>query len=160
MVSCRKTKRYRTAKPKQARQRRCSGNHARDVKCGARRNLIAAFNTKAFGKNCTSRGRMTQAGVKIGCAFVLLPVWAAIAQAAAPADATKNYPQRPVRIVVNVTAGGGVDALARIAGLHYTQLWGQPFVVDNRVGAGGSIGVELVTKAAPDGYTLLVTSSV
>jgi tripartite-type tricarboxylate transporter receptor subunit TctC len=69
------------------------------------------------------------------------------------------YPQRPVRIVVNVTAGGGVDALARIAAQHYTQIWGQPFVVDNRVGAGGSIGVELVTKAAPDGYTLLVTSS-
>ncbi|HEV7821007.1 MAG TPA: tripartite tricarboxylate transporter substrate binding protein [Burkholderiales bacterium] len=69
------------------------------------------------------------------------------------------YPQRPVRIVVNVTAGGGVDALARIAGQHFTQVWGQPFVVDNRVGAGGSIGVELVTKAAPDGYTLLVTSS-
>src|SRR3982751_6303408 len=69
------------------------------------------------------------------------------------------YPQRPVRIVVNVTAGGGVDAVARIAAQHYTQLWGQPFVIDNRVGAGGSIGVELVTKAAPDGYTLLVTSS-
>ena len=69
------------------------------------------------------------------------------------------YPQRPVRIVVNVTAGGGVDAVARIAAQHYTQIWGPPFVVDNRVGAGGSIGVELVTKAAPDGYTLLVTSS-
>ncbi len=69
------------------------------------------------------------------------------------------YPQRPVRIVVNVTAGGGGDAVARIAAQHYTQIWGQPFVVDNRVGAGGSIGVELVTKAAPDGYTLLVTSS-
>jgi tripartite-type tricarboxylate transporter receptor subunit TctC len=81
---------------------------------------------------------------------VSLPVSYAHAQA---------YPQRPVRIVVNVTAGGGVDALARIAAQHYTQVWGQPFVVDNRVGAGGSIGVELVTKAAPDGYTLLVTSS-
>ena len=51
------------------------------------------------------------------------------------------YPQRPVRIVVNVTAGGGVDAVARIAAQHYTQIWGPPFVVDNRVGAGGSIGV-------------------
>ena len=71
----------------------------------------------------------------------------------------QTYPQRPVRIVVNVTAGGGVDALARIAAQHYTQVWGQPFIVDNRVGAGGSIGVELVAKAASDGYTLLVTSS-
>ena len=76
----------------------------------------------------------------------------------APANA-QAYPQRPVRIIVNVTAGGGVDALARIAAQHYTQVWGQPFVVDNRAGAGGSIGVELVAKAAPDGYTLLVTSS-
>jgi tripartite-type tricarboxylate transporter receptor subunit TctC len=71
----------------------------------------------------------------------------------------QTYPQRPVRIIVNVTAGGGVDALARIAAQHYNQVWGQPFVVDNRTGGGGSIGVETVAKAAPDGYTLLVTSS-
>ena len=76
------------------------------------------------------------------------------AQAAAQA-----YPQKPVRIIVNVSAGGGVDALARIVAAHYSTLWGQPFVVDNRTGAGGSIGVELVAKAAPDGYTLLVSSS-
>jgi tripartite-type tricarboxylate transporter receptor subunit TctC len=70
----------------------------------------------------------------------------------------QNYPQRPVRIIVNVTAGGGVDAIARIAAQHYTVVWGQPFVVDNRTGAGGNIGVEMVVKAAPDGYTLLVSS--
>ncbi len=69
------------------------------------------------------------------------------------------YPQRPVRIIVNVTAGGGVDILARIVAAHYSALWGQPFVVDNRSGAGGSIGNELVAKAAPDGHTLLVSSS-
>jgi tripartite-type tricarboxylate transporter receptor subunit TctC len=84
-----------------------------------------------------------------------LPVLALVC---APALA-QPYPQRPVRIVVNVTAGGGVDALARIAAQHYTQIWGQSFVVDNRVGAGGSIGVEIVAKSAPDGHTLLVTSS-
>jgi tripartite-type tricarboxylate transporter receptor subunit TctC len=64
-----------------------------------------------------------------------------------------------VRIVVNVTAGGGVDAVASIAAARYAQLWSQPFVIDNRVGAGGSIGIELVAKAVPDAYTLLVTSS-
>ena len=69
------------------------------------------------------------------------------------------YPNRPVRIIVPVSPGGGVDAVARIVGQHYSALWGQPFVVDNRTGAGGSIGVELVAKAAPDGYTLLVSSS-
>jgi tripartite-type tricarboxylate transporter receptor subunit TctC len=78
--------------------------------------------------------------------------------AAAPASA-QDYPQRPVRMIVNVTAGGGVDAVARIVAQHYSALWGQPFVVDNRTGAGGSIGVEIVAKAAPDGHTLLVTSS-
>lgn len=73
--------------------------------------------------------------------------------------AAQSYPQRPVRIIVNVSAGGGVDTLARMAAQHYSTLWGQTFVVDNRTGAGGSIGVELVTKAAADGYTLLVSSS-
>lgn len=71
----------------------------------------------------------------------------------------QQYPQRPVRIIVNVTPGGGVDTVARIAAQHYNTIWNQPFVVDNRTGAGGSIGVELVAKAAPDGYTLLVCSS-
>src|SRR6187551_1495571 len=71
----------------------------------------------------------------------------------------QSYPNRPVRVIVNVTAGGGVDNVARICAQHYSGVWHQPFVVDNRTGAGGSIGVELVAKAAPDGYTLLVASS-
>jgi tripartite-type tricarboxylate transporter receptor subunit TctC len=71
----------------------------------------------------------------------------------------QGYPQRPVRIIVNVSPGGGVDAVARVAGQHYQSAWHQPFVVDNRTGAGGSIGVELVARATPDGYTLLVCSS-
>ncbi len=71
----------------------------------------------------------------------------------------QTYPQRPVRIVVNVSPGGGVDSIARLLAQHYFALWGQPFVVDNRTGAGGSIGVQTVTKAAPDGHTLLVSSS-
>ena len=73
--------------------------------------------------------------------------------------AAQSYPQKPVRIIVNVSPGGGVDNVARIAAQHYSAQWGQPFVVDNRTGAGGSIGVELVAKAAPDGHTLLVCSS-
>ena len=85
-------------------------------------------------------------------------LWTCSALACAAASA-QTYPQRPVRIIVNVTAGGGVDAVARIAAQHYTQIWHQPFVIDNRVGAGGSVGIELAVKAAPDGYTLLVTSS-
>jgi len=78
---------------------------------------------------------------------------------AAAQPAKQDYPQRPVRIIVNVSPGGGVDNVARIAAQHFGTVWGQPFVVDNRTGAGGSIGVELVAKAAPDGHTLLVSSS-
>lgn len=92
-----------------------------------------------------------------GCALAAL-LAVAPAHAARP-SLPKAYPERPVRIIVNVSPGGGVDNVARIAAQHYSALWGQPFVVDNRTGAGGSIGVELVAKAAPDGYTLLVSSS-
>jgi tripartite-type tricarboxylate transporter receptor subunit TctC len=89
-------------------------------------------------------------------AAALLPL-ACTCIAAQPAQ--QAYPNRPVRIIVPVSPGGGVDAVARIAASHYHATWGQPFVVDNRTGAGGSIGIELVAKAAPDGYTLLVSSS-
>lgn len=74
------------------------------------------------------------------------------------ADA-QTYPQRPVRVVVPVPAGGGVDSIARIAGEYLRGTLGQPFVVDNRPGAGGSIGADIVAKAAADGYTLMVSSS-
>lgn len=73
--------------------------------------------------------------------------------------AAPNYPERPVRIVVPVSAGGGVDNLARIVGQHFNAVWGQPFIVDNRPGAGGSHGAEIVARATPDGYTLMVSSS-
>ena len=69
------------------------------------------------------------------------------------------WPQRPVRVIVNVSAGGGVDIVARIAAQHMSGVFGQTFVVDNRTGAGGMIGSELAAKAAPDGYTVLVSSN-
>lgn len=61
--------------------------------------------------------------------------------------AAQGYPARPVRIVVPVPAGGGVDSLARVVGQHFNALWGQPFIVDNRPGAGGSLGAEIVSRA-------------
>jgi len=73
--------------------------------------------------------------------------------------AAQQYPLRPVRVIVPLTPGGGVDTLARIISDHFSQTLGQRFIVDNRPGAGGSIGVETVAKAAPDGHTLLVSSS-
>lgn len=73
--------------------------------------------------------------------------------------AAQQYPLRPVRIVVPVSAGGGVDTLARIVAEHFSMTLGQRFIVDNRPGAGTSIGAEIVAKAVPDGHTLMVSSS-
>ena len=89
----------------------------------------------------------------------LLPALAAALLFAPLATIAASYPERPVRIVVPVSAGGGVDSLARLIGQHYNAVWGQPFIVDNRPGAGGSLGAEIVGRATPDGYTLMVSSS-
>lgn len=70
--------------------------------------------------------------------------------------AEENYPTRPIRIVVPFGAGGLVDVLARLAGEKLQIKWRQPVVVENRVGASGNLGADVVAKASPDGYTLLV----
>jgi tripartite-type tricarboxylate transporter receptor subunit TctC len=71
----------------------------------------------------------------------------------------QTYPSHPVRLVVPFTAGSATDILARTIGQKLQEYWGQPVVVENRPGAGGTIGESLVAKSVPDGYTLLVTSA-
>jgi tripartite-type tricarboxylate transporter receptor subunit TctC len=83
-------------------------------------------------------------------AFLAMTVFCSPASAA-------NYPTKPVRLVVVYPPGGGIDLLARAMGPSFTESWGQPIVVDNRPGAGTTIGAAVVAKAPADGYTLLMT---
>ncbi len=87
----------------------------------------------------------------------LLAIFAVVALAAtAGAVQAQGFPAKPVRLVVPQAPGGASDALARIVGQKLSERWGQPVVVENRVGAGGNIGTESVAKSAADGYTLLM----
>ena len=70
----------------------------------------------------------------------------------------QQFPVKPVRLVVGFSAGGGTDLMARLIGQKLSEWWGQQAVVENRVGAAGTIGADFVAKAAPDGYTLLLGS--
>src|SRR5258706_7550287 len=70
-------------------------------------------------------------------------------------EAVKQYPNRPIRIIVPQPAGSGVDLQARVLAQKMGELWGQQGVVDNRPGANGIIGMDAGAKAAPDGYTLI-----
>jgi tripartite-type tricarboxylate transporter receptor subunit TctC len=75
------------------------------------------------------------------------------------ADAVKAYPNKPIRIVVGFTPGGGPDITARYVAQKLTEAWKQQVIVDNRPGAGGTVGANLVVNANADGYTLLSVSS-
>jgi tripartite-type tricarboxylate transporter receptor subunit TctC len=90
---------------------------------------------------------------------ILIAAASLLAAAAAfgQGDPAANYPNRPVKIIVSVPAGGGVDTVTRILAAGLQQRMGQPFVLENRGGGGGNIGAEAAYVADPDGYTLLAS---
>jgi tripartite-type tricarboxylate transporter receptor subunit TctC len=78
---------------------------------------------------------------------------------AANAALAQNFPSKPIRVVVPFPPGGGTDIVARTVTPKMAEILGQPFVIENRAGAGGNIGTEVVAKSPADGYTLLVASA-
>lgn len=114
-------------------------------------------NRDKFCPRCgTRQPREWQLPARAGLVCIAACVNLAHAQAADPA---RDYPAKPVRVIVTFAPGGGTDLMARSIGQKLAEVWGKPFVVDNRAGAGGVIGTELAARAAPDGYTLLLATS-
>ena len=91
--------------------------------------------------------------------FLHLAAGAAALPAVSGIARAQAYPTRPVRIVVGATAGGGFDISARLMGQWLSERLGQPFVIENRPGAGSNIATEAVVRAPPDGYTLLLANA-
>src|SRR6476659_2913589 len=87
---------------------------------------------------------------------IVLTALVSCAYSAAPIAQT--YPEHPVRVVVPFAPGGAVDVVARLVSKSLSEALGQQFVVDNRGGAGGTIGTDIVAKSKPDGYALLIGS--
>ncbi len=107
---------------------------------------------KTYSYNISASCRYT---VALACVTV-----ATAAHSQLSATATlPTYPSKPIRIIVPSSPGGGLDFVSRAVGQQLTQAWGQSVVVDNRAGAGGTLGPELAARAAPDGYTLLIVSA-
>jgi tripartite-type tricarboxylate transporter receptor subunit TctC len=97
------------------------------------------------------QARASRAIALVGIALCLTGVMSGIR--------AQTYPAKPIRLIVASSAGGGIDLLARVMAPRFSELIGQPVLVDNRPGAGGTIGYEYGIRAAPDGYTLTIISS-
>jgi len=100
-----------------------------------------------------NRNSRLMGAVSVRCAVVLV---VAVLLTSANASLAQSYPDKPIRIVVTFPAGGPTDAVARPISQSLSSTWGQPVIIDNRGGAGGIVGTEIVAHSAPDGYNLLI----
>ena len=109
----------------------------------------------------SSRRRLLERAATAALAGGLLPLFPGLgagpAHAQAPADEAA-WPNRPVRFIVPLAAGGGLDFVARVVGEHLSRELRQQVFVENRTGAGGTIGIDTAIKSAPDGYSVLITN--
>ena len=109
--------------------------------------------------HCIESRRMRAATAgknRVALVFALMAALCPLESAAQSAAST--YPTKPIRIVVPFPPGGSTDFFARSIGQKLTEVWGHQVVVDNRTGANGTVGTDIVAKAAPDGYTLLMNA--
>jgi tripartite-type tricarboxylate transporter receptor subunit TctC len=97
--------------------------------------------------------KITLTGRMLTCLCCALPL------PAAAADIAAGYPSRPIRLIIANTTGTSVDTLSRVLAVKFGEVLGQQVVADNRAGAGGTIGAEIASQAAPDGHTLLISST-
>jgi tripartite-type tricarboxylate transporter receptor subunit TctC len=93
--------------------------------------------------------RLKRCAAALAAGVVAIGTWGS-------AGAGEPYPSKPIRVIVPVAPGGGTDTTARLIGQKLNESLGQPIIVDNRPGAAGNLGVEIASKAAPDGYTLVI----
>src|SRR5262245_214931 len=113
---------------------------------------MSAAKIRAFARAALKEWAMNRYVVSIAVGGVLLATIAAKAQ-----PSTADYPNKPIRVVVTVPAGGGVDTVTRLVTERMRTIVGQPFVVENKGGAGGNIAADYVYQQEPDGYTLMAS---